>query len=532
MSTETSPVVVTGELRARAAVPSIAPGQATVPVAAAEGGWLVRHRYLVLATAVTVLGLVQTLNGHWSTDMWEHVAVVRGLIDDPFRTTHPLALLDTPYTVTLGAFGHVFGADAVTMLSIAAMANLVLLLVALRLFVIEATANRRAPFWALVFLLLLWGLSPYRFSGFFNLNSIGFVLPFPSTFATGIALLTLTAALRGMRDRRPLLVVAVAAGTASVVLVHPITASWLAVALLAVGISRARAIRDWAWLGAAGAAGFAVTLLWPYYSVFDLLRDTGSYDAANKAMYRDVATRLFPVVIGLWVIWRRFRANRRDLLAIMLVGGLAIYAYGYVRNEYSFGRSLGLAVLVLDVAAADGVGRCEAGFRWSRAPGWHRAGSVAIGGLLVLGLIESRGGLVRMVPRPLLPSSVRTSAELVRVDDRYGFLEGRIGANDVVIGMTNRDNQVIPAIAGQPLRPFWMAPVVRDVDARTAAQLEFLDPATSSDRRAEIATRFNARFVLVHKRERTSASLVHALQASGATLVYDGNGFQLVALRH
>ena len=204
-------------------------------VPAPDGGWLLRHRYAALAGVVLVLGLIQTLNGHWSTDMWEHAAVVRGLIDDPFRSTPPLTLLDTPYTVTLGTLGHVLGVNAVTILSVAAIANLVLFLVALRLFVVEATANQRAPFWALVFLLLLWGFSPYRFSGFFNLNSIGFVLPYPSTFATAIALLTLTAALRALRDRRSMLFIAVAAGTGTVVLVHPITGAWLAVGLLAVG---------------------------------------------------------------------------------------------------------------------------------------------------------------------------------------------------------------------------------------------------------------------------------------------------------
>jgi hypothetical protein len=247
-------------------------------------------------------------------------------------------------------------------------------------------------------------------------------------------------------------------------------------------------------------------------------------------MYDDVVVRLFPAVIGVWVIWRRFRADRRDLLAVMMIGGLAIYTYGYVRDEYSYGRSLALVVLVLDIAAADGVGRLEVGFRWRRASGWYRAGVVALASLLVLGLVESRGGLVRMVPPFLLPTSVRTSDELVRTDDRYDFLTERVGPNDVVIGTTERDHQVIPAIAGKPLQPFWMAPVVTDIDARKRAQAEFLDPATSSDRRAEIAAKYEARYVLLHEREHNGAALVRALEASGATLVYRQDGLRLVAL--
>jgi hypothetical protein len=505
-------------------------GSSTEPVQDADGRWLVIHRYLVLSTVVTVLASIQTANGQWSTDMWEHVAVVRGLIDDPLHLTHPLALLDTPYTVALGVLGHLLGVSAVTMLSLATIGNVVLLLLGLRLFVIEATQNRRAPFWAVVLVLLLWGLSPYRFSGFFNLNSIGFVLPYPSAFATAIALLTLTAALRATEHRSWRLFAAVAAGTGTVVLVHPITGSWLAIGLVAVGISRARDIRDWVWLLTAGAVGFALTLLWPYYSVFDLLLDTSSYDRANAAMYSGVVPRLFPAAIGLWVIWRRFRLDRRDLLSVMLVGGLAVYVYGYVRNEYSYGRSLAFIVLILDIAAADGVARLERGFRWRRSSQWLRGGAVALTALLVLGLVESRGGLLRMVPMRLLPTSVRTSDELVRPDDDYGFLNRYVDGRQVVIGATDQDNRVIPAIAGQPLRPFWMAPVVRDIASRTSAEAEFLDPATPAARRAEIQSRYNARFVLIHKRNRAAASLVRQLQASGARMVYDRRGFELLEL--
>src|SRR3989440_7668 len=416
------------------------------PVPAPEGPWPVRHRYLLLATAVTILASIQTANGQWSSDMWEHVAVVRGLIDDPFSATAGLSLLDTPYTVTLGMHGNLFGVSAVTILSVAAIANVVLLLTGFRLFVLEATQNRRAPFWALVFLLVLWGPSPYRFSGFFNLNSIGFVLPYPSAFATAIALLVLTAALRSGRDHRWQWYAAVAAGTATVVLVHPITALWLAVGLFAVAASRMRGARGWIWLVGAGLLGLA------------------------------------------------------------------------------------LVVIVLDVAAGDGVGRVEERFRWKRANSWVRAGAVALGALLLVGLITTRSGLVRMVPTRLLPASVRSSDQLTRVDERYDFLSRFASGDDVVIGTTDEDNRVIPAIAGQPLRPFWKAPGPSDPAARAAAQTEFLDPATGSARRAVIQARFNVRFVLLHARERDAMSMTRTLESEGAKVVYRDDGFRLLAL--
>jgi hypothetical protein len=500
-------------------------------VPAPTSSWPARHRYLLLATIVVILASIQTANGQWSTDMWEHVAVVRALIDDPFHATPGLSLLDTPYTVTLGFLGNMIGANAVTVLSIAAVANVVLLLVAFRLFVVEATQNRRAPFWALMFLLLLWGPSPYRFSGFFNLNSIGFVLPFPSSFATAIALLVLTAALRTSSDHRWRWFAAVAAGTTVVVLVHPITGVWLAMGILAVAVGKMRDVRSWIWLAGAGFLGLAVAMAWPYFSLIDLPGETDA-GPANRAMYDDVILRLLPaVVIGLLVIWRRLRVDHRDVLAVMIAGGLVLYAYGYVVDENTYGRSLALIVIVLDVAAADGVGRAERWFRWKQAGTWARAGALSLVALLIFGLVNSRGGIVRMVPTWLLPASVRSSDELRRVDDQYGFLSRFVGAGDVIIGSTDDDNRVIPAIAGQPLRPYWKAPGPRDARARAAAQAEFLDPGTTPARRSAIRDQYGVRYALLHSRSSGTTPLIRVLESEGAEVVYDDDDFQLVALQ-
>jgi hypothetical protein len=297
-----------------------------------------------------------------------------------------------------------------------------------------------------------------------------------------------------------------------------------------VAVSRIRDARGRTWLLGAGALGVAVTSAWPYFDVTDLLTDTDA-GFANRQMYQDVVLRLFPAAaIGLWGIWRRARSDRRDLLGLMLVGAFAIYAYGYVRDEYTYGRSLALVVIVLGVAAGDGVARLEGQFGWRRASPWVRAGAAALGALLVLGLVNTRSGLVRMVPSALLPESVRTSDAFRRVDDQYGFLSRFVDGDEVVIGTTDQDNRVVPAIAGQPLRPFWKAPAPPDADGRAAAQAVFLDPATTSARRAEIQARYNVRFLLVHPREDSAASLLRVLESDGANVVYRGDGIQLVAL--
>ena len=100
--------------------------------------------------ALVTLVAIQTANGHWSSDMWEHVAVVRELIAHPFDPTHPQLASPaahpgfSPYTVVLGLIGNATGASAIPLLSVAAVVNVVALLAALRWFVLEVTRNARA----------------------------------------------------------------------------------------------------------------------------------------------------------------------------------------------------------------------------------------------------------------------------------------------------------------------------------------------------------------------------------------------------
>jgi hypothetical protein len=152
-----------------------------------------RHRYLLLSSVLVALMTSQTLNQQWSTDFWEHGAVVRELATHLLHPRHPLLPVDathpyfSPYTVAVGALAKLLGMGPVGALSVAAVLNLVLFLVGFRLFVARLAANPLAPFSALLFTLVLWGVSPWRWSGFLNLNSLGFGLPYPSMFATAIA---------------------------------------------------------------------------------------------------------------------------------------------------------------------------------------------------------------------------------------------------------------------------------------------------------------------------------------------------------
>lgn len=500
---------------------------------AARRRWLTEHRYLLLAVAVVVLTASQTRNGQWSSDMWEHVAVVRELIARPGHPEHPQLLLDaphpgfSPYAVVLGVVGRAFDLAPVTVLSWAAIGNVGLLLVALRSLVRAATGDDRAPFWALLFVLLLWGVGPFRYSGFFGLGSIGFVAPYPSTFATAVAFATLVAALRFARGASVGWLAGVAAGAALVLLVHPLSAPWLAMALVVVGALR---VRPWARLAAfaaSGAAAVGLAVAWPYFSIVDLVRGSGELEGLNRSMYAGVLPRTFPLLLGVVAIARRWRSDRGDLLTAWLVGAALLYGLGAALDNTSLGRTLAFIVVLLAVAVAASVSRVEGAGPLRAQPPPVRWAAAGLGGLLVLGAVTAASGAVRMVPDELLPGSVREAEELVRPDERYAFLVGPVGPTDVVLASRKADDRVIPSLTGRTVVLAAPRPFIDDLAERDRAQRELLDVETPPARRAALLERYEVRFVLL-RTDRRDEPLREQLEADGATVEARAPGFVLL----
>ena len=197
-------------------------------------GWRDSRRpYAVVALVVLVLLSFQTLNRDWSTDYWMYTATLGALRADVRNPHHDMTGTDdpserfTPYTVGLAAIGRETGLASVTLLELAAIANLILFLVVFELFVTELTGRKLVVCFALIATLVMWGLDPWRWSGFLNLNSIGFGLPWPSTFVTGWdsspvgRCCASTSPVR--RGGSSIVGVAMAVGAVS----HPYTAGWI-----------------------------------------------------------------------------------------------------------------------------------------------------------------------------------------------------------------------------------------------------------------------------------------------------------------
>jgi hypothetical protein len=452
--------------------------------------------YLVLAGLLLALMVMQTLNRQWSSDYWVHQATVEtfrhDLIDPVNELTHSRDASPsyTPYTFALAATARATGWASVTVLQVAAIANLIAFLAGFQLFVAELTRRRLAPFFALLATLVLWGVDPWRWSGLLSLNSIGFGLPYPSMFATAVALFVGWGLLRYDDRGTRWWLLLVGGGFATILLTHPFTGVWTGVLMLAVGINRRLYRRERVVpLVVTAVVVLGVLALWPYYPFFELTKVGEAYQQAP--LYEGVPWRLVAAAPGFYIVFRRFQRNRTDPLALMLVGALAIYVVGWITHDSNLGRVLPLVLLSAHIAI--GVLLADMVERHAR-PSPTLLGWLAVSA--AVGLLGVAPGVVRTIPHSLLPGSLRDKASLQAITKPYSGLEGALPFDSVAIADTSRLREVAPAYGIGLVRPARPTPFVDDVHARQKDAFWFLRPSTSPPARREIEAKYGIDGVL------------------------------------
>jgi hypothetical protein len=463
----------------------------------AERRLAVPRSYLVIAGVLLAVLIVQTLNRQWSLDWYLHAATVRELAAHPFSPHHPLILTNdpdpdlSPYLLALGLVVRVTHLDAVWVLSLAGIVNLLAFLVVLPMFVSGFTKQRQAATWTLVFALVLWGVNPWRWSGYLNLNSIGFGLPYPSMAATVLVLVMLTLLQHWCRRPSRALAILIGVIAATMALIHPPTAIMGVVGGGAILFSERPRLRvkEVAQLTVAGLIAFLLVALWPLYSFFSLLGNSGVYDVENAGIYNSVLPRVILLMLTAPALWLRWKKNRTDALVLLVIGGAVLFGFGAFSGHSSFGRTLPLTALAAQIALADLVSE--------RVAAGERRIGYAAGAVATVGLLLSAPVLPRFVPRVALPSSIASGSDLSATTDGWNFLDV-IPMNDVVAVQRQDARVALPAFGGKTVSPGYPAAFVDDQDQRRQDELEIFatkDPAE----RNRLLDKYNVRWLLLNR---------------------------------
>jgi alpha-1,6-mannosyltransferase len=478
--------------------------------------------FVALSAALFGLLLWRSLYGEWVGDFWIYLPAVREVASSPLAPRNPLYAESyafafmTPYLWVLGLISRLSGVGAFETLVFQGLVNLVMLLGGLYAFVTTWTGRRQPAFFALLFVLFLWGPDPWSFSGFFHLRSLALVLPYPSTFASGVALLTL-AGLPALAARRGG-VVLLAFITALLLVVHPVTALflWIGVASWSLGSSEPRRWRRWISLAGALLAGALLALGWPLTPMAELwFGQAALVHAGNLEMYEAPLGRIAPALLGLPVLLLRLGRRPRDPLALLFLALAACYLYGGLTAHWSFGRLLAHAVVALHVALADAVVDIELWVqRFKRGPVLRRAFATAIALALIAGAWNSS-------VRPILAEGRSRGL------DGLAFLEKHVDRNAVVLADLDT-SWFVPSLSSRVVAFPMPIPFVPDHAQRLEAVRRFYGSAGTQAERLALLQRYRVSHVLLWKpvlpdwRERLAELVPHG------AVVYAGSDHVLL----
>jgi hypothetical protein len=453
--------------------------------------WRGAGRYALLGGALFALLAARSRGDAWVGDFWIYAATVGELAARPFHPTNPLfgneyafAFL-SPYTLVLGLVSRLSGLAALDVLAWQGLVNLVLLGAALYAFVAAWLRRPAASFYALLFVLFLWGRDPWRYSSFFHLRSLAYVIPYPSTFASALALGTLAAFPRLVGSVRSWMVVVFPVAT-FIWIVHPVTGLFLWVGLVAYSLGAPRSRWHWPALGLAAVAAFGLAMAWPMVPMPELwFGQVERVHEGNDLMYVSPFPRIAPALLGVPWLLLRLRRNPRDPIGLFALGLGGLVVYGGVSGQWSYGRLISHLVVLLQLALADALVSLE-----------ERLGRLRRGALLRHLVAPTVAVLMVAWAWPVVRSVL---AETGPGDRRWlAFLETRVGRDDVVL--TDVDTcWYVPAFQGRVVAYPMKLPFVPDHADRLAAVARFFERGVPKQERSEILDRYDVNYVLLPK---------------------------------
>jgi len=488
--------------------------------------------YVAVGAALAALMLGQTINRLWSTpDFWLYSAAVKEFASRPLHPLHPILAgggadpYMNPYTFVLGIVSRESGLDTVDVLAVAGMCNLAALLTGIWVFTRAVSSKPLAPTLVLVFTLTAWGWAPWRWSGYFNLNSIGSGLPLGSTFASALGLFVLAVFIRWLQTGRWQQLAFVAAGYSVVLLSHQLTGLW--VGLVGLGFAVGQPHR-WTFPSVRNlvlALGIMATLLlsWPFYSIARLVTSAAGYDSFNAGTYRGVIMRSALATPGLVIMCARLRHNRRDPLGLASIAVLAVFVAGWITRHDSYGRVFPGLILTLHIAMADWLAdRLHA--RQRMKPD-QRLVALASSLVVVAGIAGTATGWIRGVPRALLPAGVADDQRLrsqIEPYTRFGDLIDQgvtvAAPTDIALAVAGGGAKLI----GAPVP----TPFVDSNDLRVTDMAAIVDPTTTGAIRIALLAKYGCRWLVV--RDVAADSMSRSLP--GSTVVGTVDGYSVLEL--
>jgi len=444
-------------------------------------------------------------------DYWEHTAVLRALLDDPWHPRHPLIAADlpsprfNPHLLVAALLGRLFGFDALEAMGVSALLNTVLFVFGIWLFFRTYFRDARASLFGLVVFFGAWADAPH-FSNVYQLDIYFSVAGYPSTAALGMTLIGLSLVVKALRTTKVgwALLLGLALLWADVYVTHPLTATMgLTVAVLLAATEPGVPVRERLRIGGTAALGLLLSGFWPYYPALNMVASGTATRVARdfdhhtphafysvEMLLRIVGVSLLAVpVLGWFVVRRRHLFVPLGVLAMLAVFVTSAFVPIPLGHRYVL-----LAMPLLQIALVwvllGLVPRAPLEGTFSRR--WVRvtaAGFVAtVLALLVVVNVSMAWGRFTAVSPTLEPRDSPT----VRIGRAVGDVAG---ASAVVLG-TPLASWSLPTFGPKVVTLHHRNPLITDADERARAAATFFSPGTPFAERRRIVATYGVTHVL------------------------------------
>lgn len=457
---------------------------------------------------------------------------------DPIDPKHPIFLSEaphafmTPYALLVAAFAKLFSISPIDALAIAGLLNFLLLAYGLKrfCFVISSACPEKTAFYFLLFTLLLWGNNPWPYSGFFHLDVIGFVLPYPSTFAIAISLIGLSFFSRSFKANNFLHQFGLCLIIWVVLLSHPLTFIFLMSGLFFLcfypqGLWLSRILILFSLLLVALMAAF----FWPYYSIRHLLTGSSSvFHTSNFVMYYDVLKRIWINIALLPLLIWAFKERSARIILIWFASLCTLYFLGFLTGHYSYGRIISFCILLLHLLAAEGLARFEINLQHTRRIAVQTYRVLLFLSLLFFSLTWLPSTLTRMLTIVNQASKHQSINNQITYKNLL-FISKYLKHNDLVLSDIET-SWLIPTFGGKVIAALHPQAFIPDLLTRQKNIEVFFHSDTGKDQRLSILRQYHPDF-LVLDQQLINASLIEAELADFVEFVDGNNQYKLYKIR-
>jgi hypothetical protein len=316
--------------------------------------FIATNSYLIVTGVLVLFETLYILKGQWTGDFFEHSAVVNELSKNLIYPNNPIIKSDiphaffSPYSVLVACFSKITSLNSIDSLAYFAFFNLFLFLYSFYYFskCVFKKNYLLISSVALILILIFWGKSPFNWSGFIHVFGLHYVLPYPSTFALSLSLLSLGIVSKN-NNRNNLIVILLC----SIVLIsHPTTAITLFIGIITLTFSfnnysiKQCFIKSLILI----VPSIILSLFWPYFNILDLfIGNSNNIDFHEQSllMYSDIIKKNWPI---LFIIPSFIYSNKDStvMFFILTIGLLLlIYVGGYLFSFYGVSRVISSIML-------------------------------------------------------------------------------------------------------------------------------------------------------------------------------------------